>query len=401
MNILQICHKPPYPLVDGASIATFNLYTGLVEIGHNVHVIAMNTYKQYCDINQVPKEFREKSNYTLVDTDIRIKVLPAFLNLFTNKSYNISRFDTINFKRALIKILEKNVYDIIILESLYATPYIELLREMTNAKIVLRAHNVEYNIWKNLANNEKSIIKKWYLNLLSRRLKKYELKTLAKVDLIASISNEDNLVFKNEACQTPMIYLPFGINFANDEFRNYSSPKEDELVLFHVGSMDWLPHQESIKWFLEEVWKNVIIKCPDVKLYLAGSKMPDWITYGNYPNLIVTNGYVDGKIFMNKKAIMIVPSFSGSGIRIKIAEGMALGKVIITTKNGAMGIPCTNGKNIFISDSSTEWVELIRKCVNDIELVKTISKEARQFSESEFDHKLSAQKLIDAIKSNI
>ncbi len=194
-----------------------------------------------------------------------------------------------------------------------------------------------------------------------------------------------------------LIYLPFGINFENEEFKSYTYPEKEELVLFHIGSMDWLPHQESFKWFLNEVWKNINIECPNIKLYLAGTKMPDWITHSNYPNLIVTNGYVDGKLFMNKKAIMIVPSFSGSGIRVKIAEGMALGKVIITTANGAMGIPCSNGENIFISNNCNEWVKLISRCFNDIELVKSVSKKARQFSESEFDHSLSAKKLIEAL----
>ena len=92
MKILQICHKPPYPPIDGGSIAMYNLYRGLRSIGHTVHVIAINTYKQYCDINKVPKEFVDASEYTLVDVDIRVKPLSAFFNLFASDSYNISRF---------------------------------------------------------------------------------------------------------------------------------------------------------------------------------------------------------------------------------------------------------------------------------------------------------------------
>lgn len=397
MKILQICHKPSYPPIDGASIAMYNLYNGLVDSGHTVHVLAMNTYKQYCDINKVPLDFKIKSKYSLVYMDIKIKILPAFINLFSSKSYNIDRFDSKKFRASINESFDQTDYDLVILESLYATPYIDLLRNRSRCKIILRAHNAEFMIWKNLANNEKNILKKWYLNLLAQRLKKYELNVLSKVDLIASISDEDNLIFKNNSCQTPMIYLPFGINFNADEFKNYVVPRKDDLILFHIGSMDWLPHQEAFKWFLENVWGNIHSSFPLVKLYLAGSKMPDWITNGNYPNVIVTNGYVDGKTFMLNKSIMIVPSFSGSGIRIKIAEGMAKGKVIITTFNGAMGIPCKNNENIFISDNKEEWVEVIKRCLSDLELVKKISLNARLFSQKEFDYKLSAQKLIDAI----
>lgn len=401
MNILQICHKPPYPPIDGGSIAMHNLYSGLTDNGHNVDILAMNTNKQHCDINNVPKEFIKAANYTLVDIDISIKVLPAFFNLFTNKSYNIIRFDSKIFKQKLSTLIETKTYDLVLLESLYSTTYIDLLKQTTKYPIVLRGHNVEFKIWENLCNNEKNPLKKWYLNLLSKRLKKYELTTINKLDLIASISNEDNLVFKEESCRTPMVYLPFGINFNDEEFKTYSPPESDELVLFHIGSMDWIPHQEAFKWFLEKVWLNLNKKHPNIKLHIAGSKMPRWLTKSDYPNVIVTNGYVDGKTFMNKKAIMVVPSFSGSGIRIKIAEGMAKGKVIITTLNGAMGIPCTHNENIFISDNNEEWITIISKCISDIELTKKISNKAREFAQKEFDYIIAANKLIQSVINDI
>lgn len=397
MNVLQICHKPPYPPIDGGSIASYNLYRGLKFRDHKVHILAMNTYKQYCDINKVPEDLINASNYTLVDVDTRIRILPAFLNLFTRKSYNISRFFSLNFKETLSDLLLKNNYELIILESLFATPYIDTIRNITKAPIVLRSHNVEYKIWENLFRNEENRLKKRYLNLLYTRLRKYEFGTLKKPDLIASISKVDIEVFKLLGCNTPMTYIPFGINFEDDEFKKYFPPEKDELVLFHIGSMDWLPHQEAIKWFLENVWKEIIKVKPSIKLYLAGSKMPAWISNGNYPNVIVSDKYIEGKIFMQKKTIMVVPSFSGSGIRIKIAEGMAKGKVIITTANGAMGIPCTHGENIFISESKDEWVSMIIRCIDDLELTRGISASARRFAKQEFDYKSAADKLTDAV----
>jgi hypothetical protein len=54
MKILQVCHKPPYPPVEGGSIATYHLPMGLMALGCEVDVLAMNTYKQYCRIEQVP-----------------------------------------------------------------------------------------------------------------------------------------------------------------------------------------------------------------------------------------------------------------------------------------------------------------------------------------------------------
>jgi polysaccharide biosynthesis protein PslH len=385
MNILQICHKPPFPPIDGASIAMYNLYHGLTQVGHTVHVLAINTNKQHCDITKVPTNFKVKANYTLVDIDISLRILSAITNLFTRESYNITRFYSEDFNKVLTNLIQTNNYDLIIFESLYTSLYIDLARSLTSLPIILRTHNVEFKIWENLAKNETNIIKRWYLNLLSGRLKNYELNALKKASLIASISEEDNSIFRKENCKTPMIYLPFGINFDDEEFNNYIPPQPEEMALFHIGSMDWIPHQEAFRWFLEKVWPQINNSHPTIKLYLAGSKMPDWIVKGKYPNVMVTNGYTDGKSFMNNKVIMIVPSFSGSGIRVKIAEGMSKGKVIITTTNGAMGIPCTNNKNIFISDTSQEWINIINKCLTDFESIKSISNQARQFAQKEFD----------------
>lgn len=397
MNILQICHKPCYPPIDGGSIASYNLYQGLVANGHNVHVLAMNTYKQHCDIAQVPIDFREKSSYTLVDVDIRVKVLPALFNLFSTRSYNMERFHSKDFSAALAKILAENKFDIILLETLYTAPYIGLLREKSEAKIVLRAHNVEYKIWENLSRNERNPCKKWYLSLLTRRLKRYETNALHQVELIASISEEDNKIFKKDGCTTPMMYLPFGIDMNHEEFKTYEVLDERQIVLFHLGSMDWLPHQEAMRWFLEKVWPKVSTNHPQLHLFLAGSYMPDWISKGQFPNVTVTKGYVEGSVFMRHKAIMIVPSFSGSGIRIKIAEGMAKGKVILTTTNGAMGIPAVHGENIFISDNYEEWVRIIDCCVNEVEMLRQISANARSFAQKEYDYVLSARKFIEVM----
>jgi glycosyltransferase involved in cell wall biosynthesis len=379
----------------------YNLYRGLVSLGHQVHVLAMNTYKQHCDIQKVPEDFRISSRYTLVDIDIRIKALAAFLNLFTGESYNMARFDTPELRRSLDEILEGTDYDLVILESLFSTACIDLLQRKSQAKIILRSHNVEFNIWANLARNERNRLKRWYLQLLTRRLKRYELDMLGKVDFIASISRPDMEVFRNSSCRTAMTCIPFGINFDDEDYRCYSPPGKEEIIFFHVGSMDWIPHQEAFRWFLNEVWISFSNQQPRAELHLAGSKMPGWIIHGNYTNVIVHQGYVEGRAFMKKKAIMVVPSFSGSGIRIKIAEGMAMGKVIITTTNGAMGIPCTNNENIMISDDREEWIALLGRCMEDFEMVKTISRNARQFAEQEFNCQASAKKLVEEVVTRL
>jgi hypothetical protein len=56
---------------------------------------------------------------------------------------------------------------------------------------------------------------------------------------------------------------------------------------------------------------------------------------------------------------------------------------------------CVGGENIFISDNHDEWVQIISNCFCDLELVKSISAQARNFSGTEYDYKMAAKKLVD------
>ncbi len=391
MNILLICNKSPYPPKEGGPIAMNTIVEGLVDSGHKVKVLAVNSYKYSVDINSIPDDYKEKTQIEGVFLDLRIKPLDAFLNLFSSKSYHVQRFISKEFDEKIIEILNNNTYDIIQLETLYVTPYIETIRKHSNAKIVLRAHNIEHIIWDRITQTTKNPIKKFYLSHLSKTLKNYELEALEKYDGIAAITKTDAVFFKKTGTKTPITDIPFGINLnkfhlSNDE---YEFPS-----LFHIGSMNWMPNEEGIDWFLNKTWDLINKKMPELKFYLAGREMPEWLINNKKTNVEVVGEVGSARDFINSKAIMIVPLFSGSGIRIKIIEGMALGKTIISTKLGAEGIHYEENKNILIANTPEEFVDQIEKCIKLKELCETIGLNARKLIEEEYDNEKIIQKLV-------
>ena len=92
---------------------------------------------------------------------------------------------------------------------------------------------------------------------------------------------------------------------------------------------------------------------------------------------------------------MVVPLFSGSGIRIKIIEGMALGKAIISTSIGAEGINYTNGKDIFIGDDPESFMEAIEKCFSDKEVCYQLGNNARKLIENQH----SLERVVEKLES--
>ena len=172
MKILQVCSKVPYPSKDGGSIAMNILTEGLIACGNQVTVLAMRTSKNNIKEEEIDPAYRKKTPYRSVFIDTSVKLFPAFLNLFSSKSYNVIRFYSREFEEALISLLIKENFDIVQLETLWVTPYVEAIRKNSRAKIIFRSHNVEYSIWERLAALTHNPLKRSYLKLLASRLKK-------------------------------------------------------------------------------------------------------------------------------------------------------------------------------------------------------------------------------------
>ncbi|MBO5854749.1 MAG: glycosyltransferase [Bacteroidales bacterium] len=390
MNILMLCNKSPYPPSEGGPMAMNSIVNGLLKAGHKVKILAVNSEKYHIKENDIPKEYREKTGIELVDVDLRIKPFEALKNLFSDESYHVKRFISANFTNKLIEILKKDKYDIVQLEMVYMAPYIQTIRENSDATIVLRAHNVEHLIWDRIAKKTKFLPKRWYINHLVRTLKKYELNVINQVDGIAAITYRDAAFFRGETA-VPVIDIPYGVN--PDDFKPHYEVK-DVPTLYHIGSMNWMPNEEGIAWFLNNVWGKLIKRNPNINLYLAGRHMPKWLMKLKAKNVNVLGEVADAKEFIRNHDIAIVPLLSGSGIRIKIIESMAMGRTVITTMIGAEGIQYSEYENIIIADSPAKMTEVICKIIKEPEEAQRIGRNARKLIEEVYDNKKIIERLL-------
>ncbi len=363
---------------------------GLINAGNTVHVLAVNTPKHFIKDDDIDPVYRKKTSYRSVFIDTSIKPVDAILNLFSSESYNIIRFYSKDFEKVLIERLQSEAYDVIQLETLWVTPYVDVIRKYSKAKIVLRSQNVEYMIWERLAADAANPLKKMYLKLLAGRLKKYELSLLNKYDAIATITELDTVVFKKMGCTIPVIHVPFGIDL--EKYKMDDSALEKPSV-FHIGAMDWRPNADGINWFLKNVWLDVVAKNPSVKLYLAGRNMPDWLMNLKMENVVIEGEVPDSHAFINSRSVMIVPLTSGGGMRVKIIEGMAFGKTIISTAVGAEGIEYEKGVNLLIANTEREFVDAIDNCLNNTSFSDSLGKNARALVEAKYDNQIICNKL--------
>ena len=397
MNILQLCHKPPQPSIDGGCIAMNNITEGLLNNNCNLKIITVGTIKHPFRLEKLDNDYIKNTNIEGVFVDTKLNVVDAFSNLVTSDSYNISRFFSSDFDSLLTETLKNNDFDFIHLESLFMTPYLHTIRRLSKAKIILRSHNLEYMIWERLARKTINPAKKVYLNILSRQLKTYEINILNNIDGIAAISKADLLKYQKLGCIKPMMTIPFGINMKNYKFIEKKLDLKN-IRFFHLGSMDWKPNLEAVTWLLKEIWPSIHASFPNSSLHIAGRKMPDWIVEEKITGVINHGEVESANEFINQNDIMLVPLLSAGGMRVKIIEGMALGKTVISSKIGAEGINYKDGENILIANNIDEYKKIINKLIEQPQMINDIGSKAREFVNGYYNNKLITEKLIQFYK---
>lgn len=287
MRVLQLCHKPPCPPVDGGSKAMHNLTTGLLKAGHEVVVRCISTPKHPMRTGEIPEAYRRSTDVRAVFVDTSLNIVDAFTDLIAADNYNLSRFFSPDMDIELIRTLSGSRFDIILLESLFMTPYIATVRRYTQAPIVLRSHNLEHVVQERIAQGERNPLKRPYRRFLAKQLRDHELAVLERIDGVAAISSSDLAHFRAQHAELPMCTIPFGVDIEAYPLQPWP---DGAPTCFHLGSMDWLPNEDGIRWLLDEVWPRAIAERPGLRLELAGNQMPQDLLEAEIPGVRIRAG---------------------------------------------------------------------------------------------------------------
>ena len=394
LKILQFCNKPPFPPMDGGAIGMHNVSQGIIDSGHYLKILSVNSEKHKINPAELPTDYLINTNFEAVYVDLSIRIKDAAFNLFYSKrSYNITRFYNTKLVDRLTDILQNQEFDIVQVESVFLKDYLHIIRKYSNAKVVLRAPNVEFIIWQRLASIEKNPLKKFYLNILAKRLKREELEVLNKFDAIYTVTERDLKLMQTFGAKPKMTFIPTGIDVTKN--LNIENIDLEYPSIFHLGALDWLPNQEAVKWLLENVWPLLHQKYPNLKFYIAGRRPPKWLEELNIDGVVVVGEVADAAAFIKSKAIMPVPLFSGSGMRVKIVEAMMLSKAVVSTNIGIEGITHKNGYDVIIANNADEFIDSISLLIDDKLAFESLCNNAYKSASANYSHQSLTKKLND------
>ncbi len=392
MKLLLLTKKFPWPLKDGEVIAIHNNIAGFAKLGHQVTVVAINTLKHFTSPQRMPDTVFQQARYISVTVDTNVKVASAVANLFTSKPYHVARFESDAYTQVLTNVLQETEFDLIQCEGLYFGPYLDVIRKYSKAPVVMRAHNVESEIWERVADETANPLKKHYLRMQVKRLQQYERAQLNRYNAIATITARDAERLKQMGATVPMFVHPSGIDLERYTL-NGGEPAKPQVVGF-IGSLDWLPNLEGVRWFLKEVWPRVLQQEPHAIFNIAGRNMPASIENLQQRGVEVAGEVPDALAFMQQQQVLVVPLFSGSGMRIKIVEAMALGKCVLSTSIGAEGIAITDGDNLLLANDAESFAVQLIELMRQPETVARVGSQARASIEREYDNRALSEKLL-------
>jgi polysaccharide biosynthesis protein PslH len=400
MKILLLCNKFPYPPRDGGSLATHNMARGLTEAGNMVDLLAMNTSKHYSREGNINIGIRgfNKIREVAVDNSVNYLHLISSL-LFSSLPYNAQRFIHKGFSTALREMLRETHYDVIQLEGLYLSPYVQEIRRNSRAKIAYRAHNIEHLIWESYVESTKKICRKVYLRCLKTKIRKFEQGFINQYDLLATFTDADLDKLNSMGNCKPAVVIPFGMY--PDEFTEGTHYATNDFHLLYIGALDWLPNIDSLEWFIEKVWVRIKKKHPGLRFKVAGRNAKAGLAAKIRREGIDFIGEVaSSKDYLSQDGIVIVPLFSGSGIRVKIIEAFFMRKPVIATTFAVSGIPVEDGVNILLSDNAEEFIDNIERLLTDRNYAASLGLRAGELSSGFFNNKLLTGELSAFYKNH-
>lgn len=384
MNILQIAPQIPLPLSDGGKVGIYNITKHLAELGHNITFLCFDRDKNLTDVSMLTSI----CNLETVTHSTDNRVLPAIINLFDTKPYNISKYYSNSVYDKLETIITKSSFDVVHVDHLHMAHYGVFCKERYGLPIVLREHNIESTIVMRYAATAKNTFIKKYLDLQYRRIFSYESRITQKYDVCAVITPDDEkrLLEMQPLAKTKIV--PGGVH--NMYFAGIDTNSIQPKTISFFGGFDWIPNQDALEWFLQKIMPIVIESEPEAKFFVIGKKVPPALKRYESKNVIFKGFVEDLKSEVQKYEVTIAPFRIGGGIRLKILESFAMRVPVVSTKVGCEGIECDHNKSIMIGDTEADFAQCILNLFSDKQLKTHITDKAYSIAKEKYTwHKVA------------
>jgi sugar transferase (PEP-CTERM/EpsH1 system associated) len=398
MNILWLNAGLLLPLDKGGKLRTWHLMRHLAR-RHEV------SYLSFIDPSQTPADLegmREVASHlvTIPRTDSPKGSLRFYADaagyLLDRVPYAVAKYRSADYRSAIDRLLRERRFDAVVCDFL---PPVVNLPDSLPCPAILFTHNVEAEIWRRHAENTTNPVARLLLRQQWGRMRAFERGALARFDLVLAVSDVDRQTFARlypDALKTPAHVVQTGVDTNYFAPVTERPPRRSHLVF--TGSMDWLPNEDGMQYFVREILPRIRQVEPETTLSIIGrSPTPAVKRLADVAGVEVTGRVDDVRPHIADGSIYVVPLRIGGGTRLKIFEAMAMGKAVVSTTVGAEGLPVTPGHDIVIADEPVRFAQAVVHLIRDDQRRRRIQTEARRLVVNRYDWSAVAQDFEDAL----
>ncbi len=375
MHILWIKTELLHPVDKGGKIRTYNM---LRELKRNHHVTYLTLDDGLADPSARDDAFQYCHELVCVPHKPSEKFTARFYlalarNLFSTLPYAVRKYQASQLQNKISELAGNGTIDLVVCD--FLAPAGNVPADL-GCPAVLFQHNVEAMIWKRHYEVQTNPVKKVYLYTEWLKMRSFEKKACRSFDAVVAVSKEDCEQMRNDYGVTAVSEVPTGVDTAF--FKPRGGVAVDPHNIVFTGSMDWLPNEDAITYFTQEVMPLIKRTIPDVTLTVVGrNPYPSLVELSRRDRSLIVTGRVDDvRPYMERAAAYVVPLRIGGGTRLKIYEAMAMEKAIVSTTIGAEGLPVKDGVEILLADTAESIAAAVVKILSDKAFAKALGARA-------------------------
>ena len=311
--------------------------------------------------------------------------------------YAVAKYRSAPFRRAVDELLRTERFDAVVCD--FLVPLVNM-PDALPCPAILFTHNVEAEIWRRHAETAANPLSRVLLRQQWDRMLRFEGRALSRFDLVLAVSDADGATFERlypGALRAPVHVVQTGVD--THYFRPVEAPSSRRAHLVFTGSMDWLPNEDGMLYFVRDILPLIRQQEPEATLSIIGrAPTPAVRRLAEGAGIEVTGRVDDVRPHVGAGTVYVVPLRIGGGTRLKIFEAMGMGKAVVSTTIGAEGLPVTDGRDILIADDPAGFAAAVVRLIRDESARRRLEDAARQLVVARYDWSAVAQDFEDALE---
>jgi sugar transferase (PEP-CTERM/EpsH1 system associated) len=364
VRILWLKTELLHPVDKGGKIRTYHMLREL-KCEHHVTYLTLDDGSAAPDAAELASEYCHR--LVRIPFSVREKLTPRFyaelaLNIGSRLPYAIAKYRSPAMRAAIESRARSGYHDVLVCD--FLAPSVNLRDGLPCAQVLFQ-HNVEAMIWRRHVEAQNNVLKRAYVQRQWQKMLTYERDQCRRFDHVIAVSREDADTIRRDYGVEAVSDVPTGVD--TEFFRPRADYPAGTHELVFTGSMDWMPNQDAIAYFVAEILPRLRRSIPQVTLTVVGRNPPPALEkLARADASIKVTGYVeDVRPYMERAAGYVVPLRVGGGTRLKIFEAMAMERPVVSTSIGAEGLPVRDGVELLIGDSPDEFAEAVIRVLRD------------------------------------